>query len=106
LYYPENNSGECEEETQPAVLKTLQPGIESCSMCEIINNSSRSFAKKIHTDCEKYGVQQTRNHNPFPKLVFYNELVGFKIGLNGYDNFFQQDIDLCKYKEKLLAFSY
>lgn len=73
-------------------------------MGQVINNSSCSFSEKIHADHEKDCIQQTREYNPFPKPVLDYKMMSLKIGLDGYDNFFKQGIDLCKYNKKLLAF--
>jgi hypothetical protein len=70
-------------------------------MCQVINNSRCRLSKKIHADRKKNGINQTGENDPFPKPVFYNKIMCLKIGLNSYDDFFQQDLDLCKYKEKL-----
>ena len=80
-------------------MKPLQPAIKTCGMGQIIYNSRGGFTKKIHADGKKDSIKQTGDNNPFPEFMFYNKLVRFKIGLDRYDDFLQQDIDLCKYKK-------
>src|SRR4030095_3961426 len=51
---------------------------------------------------EKNGINNTRDNDPFPKLVSYDKTMGIKIGLDRYYNFFEQGLNLSKYKEPRL----
>lgn len=97
LYQPENNAGESEKKTQPGVLNFLQPHVEPGSLGKVINGRGGSFAKEIHADGEKHGIKQAGDENPFPEPVPDDELMRFKIGLDGYDDFFEQSLNLGKY---------
>ena len=50
--------------------------------------------EEIKSEYEKYGIDDTRYQDPFPQPVHPDEPVCFGIGLDGYNNFFEQIVDL------------
>lgn len=75
-------------------------------MRQVVNGRSGCFTKKIHTDNKQKSIKKTGNKNPFPESVLHDEMMRFNIGLDSYDNFLKQDLNLGKYKEKLRAISH
>ena len=52
--------------------------------------------EKIHTYYEQKSINDPRNNDPFPELVLLDESVHFRKGLDCYDNFFEQILNLDK----------
>jgi hypothetical protein len=44
----------------------------------------------IHPCNKENSIDNTRNDDPFPKLMPYNKLMSLVIGLYGYDDLFKQ----------------
>jgi len=99
---PENNACKSEEETKPAILKFLYPATEPGRRSEVFDNSRSRLTKKIHTGSKQQSINNSRDDDPLPKFMSDNKAVGFEIGLDSYYDFFQQDINLSKYKEPQL----
>ena len=47
--------------------------------------------KQNYTTCKQQHINQPGNNYPFPHAVAPDELMGFEIAVNGYDDFFKQD---------------
>ena len=46
--------------------------------------------EKVEADTEEDHIEDTRNEDPFPDLMFRDEMMGLDIRLEGYDDFFEQ----------------
>ena len=51
-------------------------------------------AEEIHACHKKYSIDNTRNNDPFPEFMLPDKLVYFSKGLDGYDYFFEQAVNL------------
>jgi hypothetical protein len=46
--------------------------------------------EEIHTGGEEDGIEDTGDEDPFPKVVLADEVVRLDVGLESYNNFFEQ----------------
>ena len=82
-------------------MKFLEPDSQTGSIGKVINNICGRLPEKIHAYTKKDGINNSGYDYPFPKPVFLNETVRFRIRLNSYDNFFEQELNLLsKYKKQ------
>ena len=72
----------------------MDPARETGDSGEVFNYICCRSTKKIYADSEKNSINDSGYDDPFPKLVNLYETVRFRIGLDGYNNFFQQNINL------------
>jgi hypothetical protein len=82
------------KEAQRGALPVLEEAVDVYKMAEGADGGRGGFPKEIHTDTEKDRVQDARDQDPFPQLVFADEMVRFHVRLKGYDDFFEQDLFL------------
>jgi hypothetical protein len=72
----------------------MDPARKAGYASQVFNYICRRSSKKIHAKSEKSCINDSGNDDPFPKLVSLYENVCFRIGLESYNNFFQQNINL------------
>lgn len=68
----------------------LQPAVDTDQVAEIIYGSVAGSQEEIHAGHEKNHVQDARYDDPSPEFMLPDELVCFEIGLEGYDDLFEQ----------------
>ena len=68
----------------------LQPVINTDEVAEIVHCGIAGSDEKIHARHKQQHVDNTRYHDPAPKLVLAYELVCLEVGFNGYDDLFKQ----------------
>jgi len=77
----------------------LNPASEACGSSKVVDNGRGGFSEEIHAHTKKKSINDPRDNDPFPKFMSNNKTMGLEIGLDGYYDFLEQDINLSKYKE-------
>ena len=72
----------------------MDPARETGYVSQVFYYICRRSCEKIYANSEKNSINDSRNDDPFPKLMCLYEIVCFRIGLESYNNFFQQNINL------------
>jgi hypothetical protein len=86
----DHNSAHEEEEAERGALPVMEEMVDADDAAERGYRRAGRLPKEIHADAEEDRVEHPRDNDPLPQLVFGDELMGLYIGLEGYDNFFQQ----------------
>jgi hypothetical protein len=60
-----------------------------------VDGRIHGFGEKIYAYRKNNRIDDSRHDNPFPQFVLLDEFMGPEIGLNRYDEFFQQNV-LCQ----------
>ena len=68
----------------------VQPFIDTDHPAEPGDGGIGRFPEKIHAHTKQDRIQDARDHDPLPQLMFGDELMRFSIRLEGYNNFFEQ----------------
>ena len=69
-------------------MKILHPFLNVIG--EVFDHMGGRLAEEIHTHDKKDHIDNARNNDPFPQIVFLDETMRFEIGLYRYDEIFQQ----------------
>ena len=88
--YPDHHLTQYKNKAQEATALAHQPAVDAQCMTQVSNCGAGRSPEKDHTGYKQQGIQDARNYDPFPQPVFGNEPVSPEIGLNSYNDFFQQ----------------
>jgi hypothetical protein len=80
------------EEAECGALAVMEEVRDADDAAEPGYRGAGRFPKEVHTYTEKDRIEHPRDNDPLPELMFGDELMGFYIRLEGYDNFFQQKV--------------
>jgi hypothetical protein len=72
----------------------LKPGNQTCSFAEPVYRVAGRNPEVVHANRKQKHINNSGNQYPLPQLMFLNKVVCIKIGLDGYDDFLEQVLDL------------
>ncbi len=72
----------------------LLPVIDVCNRKNPLYQPAGAFTKNNHAEGEQNSVNQTRQKNPFPKLILLNEAMGIEVRLECNDDFLKQAVEI------------
>ena len=72
----------------------LKPGNQACFFTKPVYRIACRDPEVVHANSKQKHVNNSGNQYPLPQPVLSNKVVRIKIGLDGYDDFFQQILDL------------
>ncbi len=87
---PEHHAGHHEQKAEQAASLLLQPGLQANLVTDPAHGIVGRNNEKINSRRKKQHVNNAGYQNPFPQVVLPDKLVRFRIGLDGYNDFFQQ----------------
>ena len=71
-----------------------EEAVDADDMAEPGDGFAGGLPKEIHADTEQDGIKYAGDQDPFPQLVLHDKVMGFDVGLEGYDYFLEQKIFL------------
>jgi len=74
-------------------LAMMEKAIDTRDVAEPADGGAGGFEEEIHADTEEECIDDSWNDDVFPQFVLCNEMVRLYIRLEGYDNFFKQELD-------------
>ena len=85
-HQPYHDLAHHEEEAQRRAVLAVQPFGYTDELAELVNGGIGGFKEKIHTHHEHYGIDDTRDKDPFPQFVLTYKMMGLNVGLESYND--------------------
>ena len=57
---------------------------------EVADGDSGGLPEEVEADAKEDRIENAGDQDPFPNLMFGDEMMGLDIRLEGYDDFFEQ----------------
>jgi hypothetical protein len=77
-------------------MTALQEAIDMQELAEVADGDGGRIPKEIEAYAEQDSIEYTRDQDPFPDLMFGDEMMGLDIRLECYDYFFEHNFEQIK----------
>lgn len=78
------------KETEDGALLVVEEAFDADHVAEPGDGGIGRLPEKVYAYAEQDGIQDAGDEDPFPELMFADEMMRFDIRLEGYNNFFEQ----------------
>jgi len=90
LYEMDHEAAHDEQEAERGALAVMEETIDARYVAKPADGGGGGDGEVVHADAKEDRIKHARDEDPLPQVMFGDEVIGFYIRLEGYDNFFEQ----------------